>query len=82
MWGCAAHWYMLPRSIRDQIWATYRVGQEKDGRVSPEYMRAFHAAIAWIRANHPPQTPIGVTGELPFSYDDGPAKGGIDATQP
>lgn len=35
---CRAHWYTVPKPIRDRVWATYRPGQEavaqKEGRVT------------------------------------------------
>ncbi|MGH8572085.1 MAG: hypothetical protein ACREX8_05860, partial [Gammaproteobacteria bacterium] len=30
MWGCREHWFRLPKLLRDEIWATYRPGQEID----------------------------------------------------
>lgn len=48
MWGCKAHWFTLPRAIRDLIWATYRMGQEEDGDPSPAYLAAADRADAWI----------------------------------
>lgn len=53
MWGCRAHWFTLPKPIRDRIWRTYRPGQENSGRPSPEYVEAARAAQEWIAANHP-----------------------------
>lgn len=52
MWGCARHWYMLPRSIRNAIWAAYRIGQENDMRPSMEYLAAAQAAEDWITTDH------------------------------
>lgn len=48
MWGCKKHWFMLPKELRDRIWATYRPGQEDDLKLSPEYLEAFDAVQAWI----------------------------------
>ena len=42
-WGCRVHWRLLPKAIRDAIWATYRIGQEIDKRPSPAYL----AAAGW-----------------------------------
>jgi hypothetical protein len=47
MWGCRPHWYRLPKSIRDRIWATYRPGQEDDLRISREYVEADRLAQAF-----------------------------------
>ena len=43
-WGCRRHWYMLPAAIRDAIWRTYRIGQERSQSPSREYVAAAHAA--------------------------------------
>jgi hypothetical protein len=48
MWGCRAHWYKLPKSLRDKIWATYRPGQEIDKTPSREYIAAANEVQAWI----------------------------------
>lgn len=38
---------MVPESLRDAIWATYRPGQERDMMPSPEYLDvAMQAVIA------------------------------------
>lgn len=54
MWGCRQHWFALPSSIRRDIWATYRPGQEIAGDPSEEYMRAASAARLWIAVNRKP----------------------------
>lgn len=46
-WGCTAHWYMLPKPIRDKIWRAYRPGQEETLTPSREYIEATREAIAW-----------------------------------
>lgn len=45
MWGCRKHWFMVPKAIRDRVWATYRPGQENDKRPSVEYLTAARAAV-------------------------------------
>lgn len=42
---CRPHWYMVPRALRDAVWATYRPGQERDKKPSRAYMTAAIAAI-------------------------------------
>jgi hypothetical protein len=42
---CGHHWAMVPRPLRNEVWATYRPGQEIDKRPSPEYLQAADAAI-------------------------------------
>lgn len=49
MWGCKAHWFRLPKPIRDAIWRAYRPGQEEDGGVTQDYFDAADAAERWIR---------------------------------
>jgi hypothetical protein len=53
MWGCKKHWFMLPKSLRDLIWGTYRPGQEKDMTPSKEYMEVATKVQKWIRDNYP-----------------------------
>lgn len=49
MWGCKYHWFRLPKSIRDKIWAAYAPGQEKgEASVSQEYFDAANEAQRWI----------------------------------
>ena len=48
MWGCKQHWFKLPIKIRNKIWAAYRPGQEKDLKVSREYIAAAREAQKWI----------------------------------
>lgn len=49
MWGCAKHWFMLPKHLRDRIWRAYRPGQEISKTPSMEYIEAAEAAQAWIK---------------------------------
>lgn len=48
LWGCKVHWMMLPKVLRDQIWATYRPGQEETKDPSLEYLDAAYAISRWI----------------------------------
>lgn len=48
MWGCRKHWYALPKPIRDEIWRTFRPGQENAKNPSAAYVRAARAAQEWI----------------------------------
>jgi len=49
MWGCAPHWFKLPKALRDRIWRAYRPGQENDLHPSETYMEAAQAVQEWIR---------------------------------
>lgn len=51
MWGCREHWFKLPKKIRNEIWRTYKPGQEKTMNPSIEYLRAAGAAQQWIKEN-------------------------------
>jgi hypothetical protein len=44
---CRAHWYLVPKCIRDRVWATWRSGH---GALSPEHREAVRAAIAACQA--------------------------------
>lgn len=45
---CLKHWRMVPRSLQDRVWATYRVGQEIDKQPSAEYLEVQKAAVDWV----------------------------------
>jgi hypothetical protein len=45
MWGCKKHWFMVPKPLRDRIWATYRVGQCDDMNPSRAYLETARQAV-------------------------------------
>lgn len=47
-WGCYRHWMMLPKYLRDKIWATYRIGQENNYTPSREYVTVAKEVQLWI----------------------------------
>lgn len=51
MWGCRAHWFALPKALRDRIWAAYRPGQEATMTPSAEYLQVADDVQRWIREN-------------------------------
>lgn len=51
MWGCTRHWYMLPRFLRNKIWAAYRIGQEITMTPSREYISVAREVEDWIEKN-------------------------------
>lgn len=53
VWGCAHHWKMLPKHLRDMIWRTYQPGQENTKTPSREYVEAAREVRAWIDEHHP-----------------------------
>lgn len=48
MWGCKHHWFRLPKTLRDGIWATYVPGQEITKTPSQAYLVAASQVQAWI----------------------------------
>src|SRR6266487_2367762 len=63
MWGCKTHWFKLPRHIRDNIWRTFRPGQEKDWTPSSAYIEAAKEAQEWIAANSPNESSSPTPGQ-------------------
>jgi len=51
MWGCSAHWWRLPKDLKDRIWRAYSPGQEITMRPSETYIEAAEAVQRWI-ASH------------------------------
>ena len=45
---CKRHWFMLPKALRDRIWATYVPGQEDRMDQSDEYMEALGLVRAFV----------------------------------
>jgi len=50
MFMCRPHWFSLPKSLRDRIWATYRPGQCDDWAISHAYAEAARACVRFIAA--------------------------------
>jgi hypothetical protein len=48
MFMCRRHWFMLPKVMRDAVWATYVPGQEVRKDPSREYIDASTEAIRWL----------------------------------
>lgn len=48
MFMCKRHWYMLPKTLRDDVWAAYRPGQEIDKRPSAEYVFTTVWCICYV----------------------------------
>ena len=40
MWGCRAHWAMVPRKLQRALWAEYVDGQETTKTPTAAYLRA------------------------------------------
>lgn len=51
LWGCLKHWRLLPKRLRDKIWACYSPGQEITKTPSPEYIAAAKEVQTWIANN-------------------------------
>jgi hypothetical protein len=39
------HWYMVPKEVRDRVWATWRSGQGAFGREHQDAVRAAIVAV-------------------------------------
>ncbi len=50
-WGCAGHWFKLPKRLRDRVWAAYVPGQEVDGVPSDEYLAVAREVQEWIKGH-------------------------------
>ena len=57
MWGCRQHWFMLPKALRDRIWATYVPGQEITKTPSDAYIKAARDVQEWIRQRNQDERP-------------------------
>lgn len=51
MWGCKQHWFKLPKSLRNKIWATYKPGQEITMTPSEDYLKVALEVQEWINKN-------------------------------
>jgi hypothetical protein len=51
MFMCRRHWYMLPKPMRDAIWAAYVPGQERRKDPTDAYLNAAIAAVKWLAEN-------------------------------
>ena len=45
---CPYHWFKLPRRLRDAVWSAYRPGQEIDGDVSEDWIKAAEETREWV----------------------------------
>jgi hypothetical protein len=56
---CRKHWYLVPKLMRDHVWATWRSGQAAFSR---EHQDAVQAAVVAVLATTGQQAGIGMTG--------------------
>jgi hypothetical protein len=47
---CRAHWFMVPKDLRELVWASYVPGQEIGKNPSGEYLAAAQKAIDAVAA--------------------------------
>ena len=66
---CLRHWRMVPKSLQDRVWATYRRGQEVTKTPSMSYLKAAKDAI---RAVAEKEGRLDRLGFEPISEDDIP----------
>lgn len=57
---CKRHWFMLPKPLRNRIWATYRPGQCDDWKISAAYADVAREAVCYIalREGKEPDTSV------------------------
>lgn len=63
MWGCAPHWFKLPKALRDQVWKAYVPGQEITKTPSARYLAVAILVQEWIAGN----IEIGKDGRVDFN---------------
>jgi hypothetical protein len=56
LFACKAHWFSLPKHLRDAIWRHYRPGQERDKNPSAAYVAAARAAQEYLAGVRPEPT--------------------------
>lgn len=54
LWGCAKHWFRLPKYLRDAIWRHYVPGQEVTKTPSAAYVTVAQNVQDWIQAHGGP----------------------------
>jgi hypothetical protein len=61
LWGCAPHWYSLPKELRDQVWRYYVAGQEISKTPTDKYRIVAKTIEFWIQGTTVPviRTPEG-----------------------
>lgn len=64
MWGCKAHWFLLPMGIRAEIFRTYRVSQEVDKAPSRFYIEAAQKAQAFAEKYEASRPKVPATAAL------------------
>jgi hypothetical protein len=55
--ACRRHWFMLPKRLRDRIWAMYRPGQEVTKDPSDAYLAAALEAVEYLDAKETTDAP-------------------------
>lgn len=66
---CRGHWFMVPKRVRDAVWATYREGQCDDMSPSKEWHQAADAAIGFVALEEGhPLTPNETAALVHFGY--------------
>ena len=66
LWGCAPHWFTLPKDLRDRIWAAYIPGQEVTKTPSDAYLGVAHEAHEFARNHVPAKRPAPASPQAPL----------------
>jgi hypothetical protein len=48
MFMCKPHWFRLPKSMRDEIWAVYVPGQEERKDPTEEYIEVAQRCVSYL----------------------------------
>lgn len=51
-YACQKHWFMIPRALRNRIWAAYSIGQENSKTPSREYLAVVRDIDAWYKSEY------------------------------
>lgn len=66
---CRKHWFIVPKSIRDRVWANYVRGQEKRLDATDAYMAAYHEAVAAVARREGYQAEAQAQSSLAEQYE-------------
>lgn len=48
MFMCKRHWFRMPKSMRDEIWAVYVPGQEISKTPTREYLEVARRCVSYL----------------------------------
>lgn len=60
---CPRHWYMVPQSLRKEVWREHRLGQEETGAYTQQWVDVARKAINYV-AQLEQKPPVPETADL------------------